>query len=339
MTPDKIRCKMNGDEKIYVCVAKNEHQLPGDILKELRQDCGESNVVEISNELFKFKNGEQKPTLKDSVRRKEVFLISTIEEHLDTEIMKLMLYVDALKRAGATPIRVVMPFFPYARQDKKKGREPISASMLARIYELIGVDHTITVHLHNAAIEGFFFNQFDKIGTQKLFLGKIEEYCIQTYGEFNPKDWMLIFPDEGMAKQVRDCSEKIKFGGYGGFAKHRIQDNEVDRMEFFGNCRGKNLIILDDMVDTGGTLEKAAEQLVSVHGANKVIAAVTHPLLNGKAPEILQNSAFEKIFVTDSVFIPEAKKFDKLSIVSLAPIMAKVIEKVSRDESISEENW
>jgi ribose-phosphate pyrophosphokinase len=250
-----------------------------------------------------------------------------------------MFYMDALRRAGATPIRVVMPFFPYARQDKKKDREPISASMLARIYELIGADHSITTHLHNDAIEGFFFKQFDKVGTQKLFLGAIKAYWEKTHGEFNPSDWMLIFPDEGMAKQVRELSERIGAGGYGGFAKHRIRPNEVAKMEFFGSCEGKNVIIIDDMVDTGGTLAGAGKQLIELHGAKTVIAVATHGLLNGQAPQVLQESCFEKVFVTDSVHIPEEKKFDKLIVVSLAPMLAQVIHKISKDESIHYENW
>jgi ribose-phosphate pyrophosphokinase len=330
---------MNNGNNIYVCVTENKHTLAADILENLRRDCLDGEVIEIGSTLSRFKNGEQKPVLTDSVRRREIFLIWTIQEHIDTEILKLMFYVDALRRAGASHIRVLMPFFPYARQDKKKGREPISASMLARIYESIGVDHTITVHLHNAAIEGFFFNQFDKIGTQKLFLHAIENYCKEKYNHFDPKEWMLIFPDEGMAKQVRELSERIHAGGYGGFAKHRIQDNEVDKMEFFGECRGKNAIIFDDIVDTGGTLNKAGGQLVKVEGANKVLAAITHPLLNGEAPEILQNSCFEKIFVTDSVYIPKEKRFEKLFDVSLAPTLAQVIYKISRDEYISANNW
>jgi ribose-phosphate pyrophosphokinase len=327
---------MNKDT-IYICFTQNKHTLPLEIIENLKRLYKDVEVID--SKVERFKNGEQKAVILTSVRRKDIWLISTAEENVDIEVVKTLLYLDALQRAGANRIQLIMPLFYYARQDQTNNdREPISGALFAKFYESLGVGHFITVHLHNNAIQGFFKGQFDIIGTRKLFWNHLENYCRKNEGSFNPKEWLIIFPDEGAAKRCRDFFYKSNAGGYAGFSKHRSEANKVDKMDFFGDVKGMRCFLYDDLVDTGGTLAMAGELLIA-NGAKEVIAACSHALLTGEAPDILQKSSYSKVFVTNSLYIDEKKQFPKLEIVSLAPMLSEVIKKAHLGESIRYENW
>jgi len=324
-------------DTIYICFTQNKHTLPLEIVEHLKQVYTDVEVIDSNVEHFK--NGEQKAVILTSVRRKDIWLISTAEENVDIEVVKTLLYLDALQRAGANRIQLIMPLFYYARQDQtSNNREPISGALFANFYESLGVRHFITVHLHNNAIQGFFRGQVDIIGTRKLFWNHLENYCRKNEGSFDPKEWLIIFPDEGAAKRCRDFFYKANAGGYAGFSKHRSEANKVDKMDFFGDVKGMRCFLYDDLVDTGGTLAMAGELLIA-NGAKEVMAAVSHGLLTGQAPAILQNSSYSKVLVTNSLYIDESKQFPKLEIVSLAPMLAEVIKKAHLGESIRYENW
>ena len=325
---------------IYVCFAQNKHSLPAAILEQLQKIIKKTRqkVVYIDSEIFSFKGNEFKPILGDSVWGKDVLLVATLEENINIEAMKCFFYVDALRRSGAASIQLLMPYFYYERQDQTgDNREPISAAVIINTLEMLGVKHFITVHLHNPAIEGFASCPMDKIGTQKLFWNNLIDYCTRTEGYFDPKEWMLIFPDEGAAKQCRKYAKRVGTT-QAGFSKNRVRPNEVESMDLFGNVKGFRCLLYDDIGDTGGTIATAAGMLMEAE-AKDVFAACTHPLLNGKAPEVLQNSALKKIFVTDTVHIPDDKKFEKLEIVSAASMLASVILKRHNGESVRIENW
>jgi len=325
------------NETIHICFTKNKHTLPLEIIEHLKRVY--KNVEVIESKVEHFRNGEQKAVILTSVRRKAIWLISTAEENVDIEVIKTLLYLDALQRAGANSIQLIMPLFYYARQDQtSNNREPISGAMFASFYESLGVRHFITVHLHNNAIQGFFKGQVDIIGTRKLFWNHLQNICRKNEGSFNPKEWLIIFPDEGAAKRCREFYQKSNAAGYAGFSKQRTEANKVEKMDFFGDVKGMRCFLYDDLIDTGGTLAMAGEMLVK-NGAKEVIAGCSHGLLTGEAPSILQNSSYSKVFVTDSLYIDEKKQFPKLEIVSLAPMLSEVIKKAHLGESIRYENW
>ncbi len=330
---------MNNKESMYVCFVQNEHKLPQEIIAALMENEKGINVEEIKSKVQVFKNQELEPDILDSVRGKEIILIATQAENINIELVKVLLYVDALRRAGAEKISLWMPYFYYERQDKTgKKRTSISARVFADEFQNLGVSHFVTVHLHNEAIEGFFKCPMDKLGTKKLFWNTVKTFCTDRGEDFNEADWTIIFPDEGAAKGTRDFQQEVHAGGRAGFSKIRVNANEVESMDFFGVVKGKRCFIVDDMVDTGGTLVKAAENLIK-HGAKDIFAACTHPLLNGNAAEDLQNSPITKVFVSDSMYIPEEKMFPKLQIVSLAPMLAGCMIKNHLKESLRQENW
>lgn len=326
------------NEPIYICCVKNNHALPGDIIENL-QKVHAPGIEVIDSEITVFKNGELKPRLLDSIRGKHIWLISTQEEDINTETIKTLAYLDALQRHGAVSTSLLQPFYYYARQDKTGGnREPVTGRMLADFYENRGVNHFVTVHLHNDAIQGFFNKQVDMIGTKKIFWNKLEAFCRERDGYFDQQEWLIVPADEGGAKQCRDFAEKTGAGFNAILSKYRKEANQVSAMNFSGDVTDKRCYVFEDMIDTGGTLAKAGEILME-HGAREVFAGATHPLLNGEAPKLLEASPFSKIFVTDSLYIPDHKIFSKMENVSLAEMLAEVIRKAHCGESIRYENW
>lgn len=330
---------MNNKEPIFVCSVQNKHTLPQAIIAELKKNDQGIEVEEIKSEVNVFKNLELMPEILDSVRGKEVTLIATQEENINIEMIKVILYIDALRRASAGKITLWMPYFYYERQDKTgEKRVPISARVFADVFQDLGINHFITVHLHNEAIEGFFKCPTDKLGTKKIFWNAVKDFCTKRDGSFDESEWTIVFPDEGAAKGTRDFQLKVHAAGRAGFSKIRVSANEVESMDFFGHVKGERCLIVDDMADTGGTMVKAAENLIA-QGAKEVFAVGTHALLNGNAVENLQNSPIVKIFVSDSMNIPKEKMFPKLEIVSLAPMLAGCIIKDHTGGSLRQENW
>lgn len=324
-------------DTIHICVARNSHDLPAKIIEEVKSRY--PHVEEIESSVIEFKNGEQKPVIETSVRGKDIVLISTAQDHIDIEVMRLVFYIDALRRSGAHRIKVVLPYFYYERQDKTTdSRESISASILARIYELAGMSQLLTVHMHNNAIEGFMSVPVDKIGTKKLFWTYLTQYLAKKGETMNPEEWVICSPDEGAVKEGRTFAKKVGTGN-AAFSKYRSGPNEIEHMEFFGNVQGKRVLLFDDMIDTGSTAVKAGNRLIEEHGAKEVIMAATHPLLNGDAPTLLEESKFTKVFTTDSIHVGTEKQFAKLEIVSLAGTLAQVIINSHNGDSIRQENW
>lgn len=324
-------------ETIYVCSTENNHHLSVDIINELR--ARHQHVEEIVSRVTTFKNGEQKPVIETSVRKRDIVLISTMEQSVDSEVIRLILYIDALRRSGAASIHVVMPYYYYERQDKTTdSRESITASLLGKLYETAGMSQLTTVHLHNNAIEGFMSVPVDKIGTKKLFWNYLQKYLEDRGETFNADEWVICSPDEGAVKEGRTFAKKVGVGN-AAFSKYRSGPNEIEHMEFFGNVQGKRVFMYDDMIDTGSTAVKAGNALIEQHGAREVVMAASHGLLNDIAPEILQASQFSQVFVTDSLYIADEKKFPKLTIVPLAPMLAQVIVNSKLGQSIRQESW
>ncbi|MFY0624694.1 MAG: ribose-phosphate pyrophosphokinase [Reichenbachiella sp.] len=270
----------------------------------------------------KFSDGEISYTFNETVRGCDVFLIQSTNG--SDNIMELMLMIDAAKRASANAVNVVVPYFGYARQDRKdQPRVSIAAKMMATILQAAGADRILTCDLHADQIQGFFDIPVDHLTGPSLFVPYIQKLGL--------KDLLFAAPDVGGTKRVREFA-KYFAAEMVVCDKHRKRANEVASMQVIGDVTGKNVILIDDMIDTGGTLSKAAN-LIMEKGAKSVRAICTHAILSGSAYENIEKSALKELVVSDS--IPLKKESKKIQVASLAELFAKVIRKIHDHESIS----
>jgi ribose-phosphate pyrophosphokinase len=270
--------------------------------------------------LFDFANGEIFVRFLDSVRGCDVFAL-WIMEHL--------IMVDALKRASAKRITVVTPFFGYARQDKKsRGREPVSARLMADLFATAGAHRIMAVDLHTAQIQGFFDGPVDHLFALPILADYIEE-------KLDLSQVTVVAPDAG---RVRMCERWTDRLGAPLAIIHKRRDpdvaNQVKMFEVVGQVEGRTCILVDDMIDTGGTITKAAEALFE-QGAANVIVVATHGVLSGAAVDNLKNSQISEVVVTNTLPIPPERRFDKLTVLSIAPLVARAINEVFSDGSVT----
>jgi ribose-phosphate pyrophosphokinase len=245
-------------------------------------------------------------------------------------IMEHLIMVDALKRASAKRITVVMPFYGYARQDKKhRGREPISARLVADMFKTAGADRLITVDLHADQIQGFFDGPVDHLFAQPI----LARYVKEKYGD---QDLAVVSPDAGRIKVAERWSSRLNGAPLAFIHKTRRIDlpNETVANRVVGDVRNRICVLVDDMIDTGGTIVHAAEALAR-DGAAGVVIAATHPILSGPAVDRLKNSAVTEIVVSNTLPIPDEKRFDKLTCLSIAPLLSQAIKEVFEDGSVT----
>jgi len=274
-------------------------------------------------EVKRFSDGEINVNIAESVRGKDVFIIQPTCAPANDNLMELLIIVDALKRSSAGTINAVMPYFGYARQDRKAApRVPISAKLVADMLETAGVQRVITIDLHAAQIQGFFNIPVDHLIGASLFVDYIKEKNLP-----NP---IIASPDVGGVARARSYAEKL---GYDLVIvdKKREKANESEVMNIIGEVAGRDVIILDDMVDTAGTLTKAADVLKS-RGATSVMACCTHGVLSGPAYDRITNSALDELVITDT--IPPKAPHDKISVLTASPITAMAIKRIYTNESI-----
>lgn len=275
----------------------------------------------------KFKNGEIYVKFEDSVRGADVFLIQTCSEPVNDYIMELLIMIDALKRASAGMINAVIPHYGYARQDKKaEGREPITAKLFADLLEVAGMDRMIVMDLHTATIQGFFDVPVDHI-TAIPILAKY-------FRTLNITNGVVVSPDVGGVKRASILANQLHYP-LAIFDKRRPSQNVAKIEHLVGEVEGKDAILFDDMIDTGGTLVEAIEMLLD-NGVKRVFAAATHPIFSNDAIHLLQNSRAEQIVVADTLPINRPYNHDKIKVVSVAPLLAKTIKKVYHCKSVSE---
>ncbi len=289
----------------------------------------EENIHLGSSDVTMFSDGEFQPAFAESVRGATVFIIQSTFPPTDN-LMELLLTIDAAKRASADKVIAVMPYFGWARQDRKdKPRVSIGAKLVANMLRAAGADRIMTCDLHADQIQGFFDIPVDHIYASKVFIPYIKALKIE--------DLAIAAPDMGGAKRAQayakelDCPVIICH-------KSRARANVVADITAIGDVEGKNIIIVDDMIDTAGTLTKAADVLME-KGAKSVRACATHPVLSGKAYENIANSALSEVYVTDSIPLKDDPSVDKskIHVVSLAPTFARIIDKVYNYEQISSE--
>ena len=288
------------------------------------------NVTITPQDLHTFANGEIFVRFQESVRGNDAFIIQSHNEPINEWVMEQLIMVDALKRASAKRITVVIPFYPYARQDKKhKGREPISARLIADLFKTAGADRIMTVDLHTAQIMGFFDGPVDHLQAQQVLCDHIRE----TYGT---GDVTVVSPDSGRVRLAEKWAQELGDRPIAFIHKTRDPDtpNQAVANRVVGKVSGRLCVLIDDMIDTGGTIVKATDALLEA-GASDVVIASTHGVLSDPAAERLANCRAREVVLTNTLPIPEERRFPKLTVLSIAPLLARAIEQVFEDGSVT----
>ena len=279
---------------------------------------------------YDFANGEIFVRFEESVRGSDAFVLQSHADDINKWVMEQLIMVDALKRASAKRITVVMPFYPYSRQDKKhRGREPISARLIADLFKTAGADRLMTVDLHTAQIQGFFDGPVDHLFALPL----LAQYVSRRIDRARTT---IVSPDSGRVRVAERWSDTM--GGVPLAFIHKTRDplvpNEAKVNKIVGEVAGRSCILIDDMIDTAGTITKAADALFD-NGAADVIIAATHAILSEPAVDRLKNSRVSEVVVTNPLPIAEDKRFDKLTELSIAPLIARAIREVFDDGSVT----
>ena len=304
--------------------------LAGRSYPELAQEVADNLGVPLSPTLaYDFANGEIFVRFQESVRGCDAFVLQSHTTPINKWIMEQLIMIDALKRASAKRITVIVPFYGYARQDKKhRGREPISARLIADLFKTAGADRLMTVDLHTSQIQGFFDGPVDHLFAMPLLAKHVASRVPR-------EDITVVSPDAGRVRVAERWTDVL---GAPLAIIHKRRDpdvpNQVRVFEVVGDVRDRVCVLVDDMIDTGGTIVKAAETLFE-NGAKDVIVAATHGILSDPARERLQESRISEVVVTNTLPIPEERQFPKLTVLSIAPILAKAITEVFTDGSVT----
>ncbi|MBO6047387.1 MAG: ribose-phosphate pyrophosphokinase [Erysipelotrichaceae bacterium] len=290
-----------------------------DLAKKIVSQLG----IELTNSnVHHFADGEILVEINESVRGKDVFVVNSTSYPVTENLMEILVTADACKRASAHSITAVIPYFGYARQDRKASpRQPITAKLVADLLETAGVNRVVTIDLHAAQIQGFFNIPVDEMQALMLICHYIDNLHLD--------DICVVSPDHGGAKRARKMSEHFDCP-LAIIDKRRPKPNVAEVTGIIGDVEGKSCILIDDMIDTGGTIVAGVDTLLE-KGAKEVYIACTHGVLSAPASERLENSAAKEVIICDTIEIPEEKKFPKLHIVSVAELLAKTIESIEED--------
>jgi ribose-phosphate pyrophosphokinase len=306
--------------KIELLAGNSNRPLAEAIAKELKTSVTQAEVG-------KFSDGEISITLPNTVRGKDVFIIQSTSAPVNDNLMELMIMIDACKRASAGRITAVMPYFGYARQDRKaRPRDPITAKLVADILTTAGADRILTMDLHAAQIQGFFEIPVDHLYGAPL----LAKY----YKKMMDENWVVVSPDVGSVARARNFASRVN-APIAIVDKRRPRANAIEVMNIIGDVKGKRCLMVDDMIDTAGTICQGAEALVK-NGAAEVYACCTHGVLSGPALERLTNSPLKEIAILDTIDVPEHIKANpKIKIISVAKLFANAITTVFSDASLS----
>ena len=303
--------------KVFAC---NSHpELAEEIAAIMGKPLGDLEVKQ-------FSDGEICVNLGESVRGVDCFVIQSTSKPVNDNLMELLITIDAMKRASAGRITAVMPYYGYARQDRKaKARDPITAKLVADMIVAAGADRVITMDLHAAQIMGFFTIPVDHLIGQPL----LTEY----YGKQDIDDLVIVSPDHGSVPRARNMAEPLNCP-IAIVDKRRPKPNVSEIMNIIGDIEDKNCVLLDDMIDTAGTITNAANALKDL-GAKSVKACATHAVLSGPAIQRIQDSAIEELVLLNTMPIPEEKMIDKIKVLSVGPMFAESLVRIHNNESIS----
>jgi len=288
--------------------------------------CKSLNVKEGNMDVSRFSDGEIRIKICENVRGKDVFVIQPTCCPANDNLMELLIMIDALKRASARRITAVLPYFGYARQDRKdQPRVPITAKLVANIIDHAGANRVLTIDLHAGQIQGFF-----DIPVDHLFA--VSCFCEYFSGK-KLDDLVIVAPDVGGTKMARAYAKRFE-AGLAIVDKRRISDVKAEVMHIMGDVKGKNVIIVDDIVATAGSLVEAVAALKK-EGAKDIYAAITHPVLSGPAIDRIENSELKELAVTDTIPLPPEKRIKKIKQLSIAPLLGEAIKRIHGEETIS----
>lgn len=309
----------NSEIKIFSCNAHQE--LAEEIAKELGLKLGNAEVG-------RFSDGEISVRIDDKVRGADVFIIQPTSAPVNENLMELLIMIDGLRRASAGRITAVIPYYGYARQDRKtRARDPISARLVADLIQTAGAHRVLVMDLHCAQIQGFFNIPVDHLVGMPL----LTRYYTDKFGSLD--DFVAVSPDLGSVGRTRAFATKLDIP-LAIIDKRRPKANVSEIMNIIGNIEGKKVILVDDMIDTAGTITNAANALKE-RGAAEVFACCTHAVLSGPAIERIQESAISELVVLNTIKLPKEKRIPKLKEISVAPIMADAIHRIHEDLSVS----
>jgi ribose-phosphate pyrophosphokinase len=297
----------------------SNRQLAEEIASHLGCELGKSSVT-------RFSDGEIQISIDESVRGCDVYLVQSTSQPSNEYIMELLLMIDALKRASAKAINVVIPYYGYARQDRKaRSREPITAKLIANLLETAGTTRVITIDLHAPQIQGFFDIPVDQL----LGIPILSDY----FEKKGLEDVVVVAPDNGGVRRARKMASRLDVP-IAFIDKRRPEPNVAEVMNIIGNTQGKNVIIIDDLIDTAGTITLAANALIE-NGAKAVYACCTHPVLSGPAISRIEASPIKELVVTNTIQLPKEKNINKITCLSIAPLLSEAIERIHNDKSVS----
>ena len=314
--------KATGQKKLMLFSGRAHPELAQQVARELGVELAPTKA-------FDFANGEIYVRFEESVRGSDAFVLQSHTAPINQWIMEQLIMVDALKRASAKRISVIMPFYGYARQDKKhRGREPISARLMADLFKQAGADRLMAVDLHTDQIQGYFDGPVDHLWAMPLLIRHIRE-------NIDTSRLTIVSPDAGRVKVADKWSDKL---GAPIAIVHKRRDinvaHQVSVHEIVGDIKGRICVLVDDMIDTAGTICAAAEALFE-NGAAEVVIVATHAVFSGPAVDRLKNSRVSQVIVTDTLPLPPERQFDKLTVLSVAPIVARAISEVFEDGSVT----
>ena len=299
--------------------------------QELASKVADTMGIELGKSTVReFSDGEIQVNIEESIRGCHVFILQSTSAPVNDNLMEILIMVDALRRASAATINVVMPYYGYARQDRKaRSREPITSKLVANMLSVAGVDRLLTVDLHAAQIQGFFDIPVDHLMGAPL----IADYFIRQ--GMTGDDYVVVSPDHGGVTRARKLAEYLKTS-IAIIDKRRSLDkmNTSEVMHIIGDVAGKTCILIDDMIDTAGTICHAADALAE-KGATAVYASCTHPVLSGPALENIEKSAIEKLVVLDTIYLPKERLIDKIEQITIADLIAEAIIRIHENRPLS----
>ena len=306
--------------EIKIFAGNSNRPLAEAVVKELGLTLGD---IEVGH----FSDGETSVHIGETVRGRDVFIIQSTSSPVNENLMELLVMIDAARRASAGRITAVIPYFGYARQDRKaKPRDPITAKLVADIITSAGADRILTVDLHAAQIQGFFDIPVDHlVGGPLLY---------KYFAKFADDNFVVVSPDIGSVARARNVAAKLNCP-IAIIDKRRPKANQVEIMNIIGDIKGKKCLMVDDMIDTAGTICQGADALEN-NGAAEIYACCTHAVLSGPAIDRIQNSAIKELVILDTIQLPEEKKISKIKVLTIAPVIAHAIQNVYLDKKMSE---
>ena len=309
---------------IKIFTANSNPKVAAEIAQNLGLPLGQSEVVT-------FSDGEVSVSIKESVRGSDVFVVQSTSSPVNDHLMELLIMIDAFKRASAGRITAVIPYMGYARQDRKaKARDPISAKLVADLITAAGADRVLSMDLHCPQIQGFFNIPVDHL----LGVPILAPYFVEKFKDENMDEVMVVSPDLGSVTRARNFAQRLGVQ-FAIVDKRRQKANVCEVMNIIGDVRNKKVVLVDDMIDTAGTLCNAAKAIMEIGGAKEVYACATHGVLSGPAIQRIQDSVIKEVVLLDTIALPDEKKIDKITTLPVAPVFAQAIQRIYADKPVS----